>query len=217
MTLTVTAAAPPPPSQGASPSGRVLPRANAVPAVSFGALVTRSRPEAAQREAVGREATHAARLTAPPTSTAAVAPASTRPREDGARAADDPLDPVHRRRVAYAPPAALHAPLAGPASPRSVEAAPGASSVPLISASLEHLLPALVRRVAWSGDGRRGTARLEIGGGELAGAVLQVDADAGRVRVRLEVPPGVDARAWQERIERRLAGRNVTAESIEVT
>jgi hypothetical protein len=85
------------------------------------------------------------------------------------------------------------------------------------SASLEHLLPALVRRVAWSGDGRRGTARLEIGAGDLAGAVLQIDADEGRVRVRLDVPAGVDARAWQERIERSLRDRNVPTDALEVT
>jgi hypothetical protein len=84
------------------------------------------------------------------------------------------------------------------------------------SGSLEALLPALVRRVAWSSDGKRGTARLEIGSGELAGATLLVHADAGRVRVRLEVPPGVDARSWRERIVQRLAARDVPVDDVEV-
>jgi hypothetical protein len=131
---------------------------------------------------------------------------------------DDPLDPLHRRRAAlqppqgFAPPPTVVAPL--PPSP------PVPGSEPLrarAAASLEHLLPALVRRVAWSGDGRRGTARLEIGAGDLAGAVLQIDADEGRVRVHLDVPAGVDARAWQERIERSLRDRNVATDALEVT
>jgi hypothetical protein len=86
-----------------------------------------------------------------------------------------------------------------------------------VAASLEHLLPALVRRVAWSGDGRRGTARLEIGAGDLAGAILRIDADEGRVRVHLDVPPGVDARSWHQRIERSLRDRNVPTDALEVS
>ncbi len=83
--------------------------------------------------------------------------------------------------------------------------------------SLEDLLPALVRRVAWSSDGKRGTARLEIGSGDLAGATLLVHADAGRVRVRLEVPPGVDAPFWRERIVHRLATRDIPIDDVEVS
>jgi hypothetical protein len=83
--------------------------------------------------------------------------------------------------------------------------------------SLEVLLPALVRRVAWSNDGKRGTARLEIGSGDLTGATLLVHADAGRVRVRLEVPPGVDARSWRERIVQRLASRDIPIDDVEVS
>jgi len=83
--------------------------------------------------------------------------------------------------------------------------------------SLEDLLPALVRRVAWSGDGKRGTVRLEIGSGELAGATLLVHADAGRVRVQLEVPAGADARSWQERIVKRLVSRDVYVDEVEVS
>jgi hypothetical protein len=68
-----------------------------------------------------------------------------------------------------------------------------------------------VHRVAWSGDGRRRTARLEIGAGELSGATLLVHADGGHVRVHL------DARAWQGRIAARLAARNIPADAVEVT
>jgi hypothetical protein len=83
--------------------------------------------------------------------------------------------------------------------------------------SLEDLLPILVRRVAWSTDGKRGTARLEIGSGDLAGATLLVHADAGRVRVQLAVPVGADARSWRERIVRRLSAREIPVDEVEVS
>jgi hypothetical protein len=134
---------------------------------------------------------------------------------------DDPLDPLVRHRAALGPldppsPTPSFTPFAfvpagfGPSAPGIPEAAPRAL------ASLEHLVPALVRRVAWSGDARRGTARLEIGAGELAGATLLVHADDGRVQVHLSVPPGVDTASWQRRIAERLASRNIAAQSVEV-
>lgn len=83
--------------------------------------------------------------------------------------------------------------------------------------SLEELLPTLVRRVAWSSEGKRGTARLEIGSGDLAGATLLVHADAGRVRVQLAVPPGSDAQSWRDRIVRRLAARDIPVDEVEVS
>jgi hypothetical protein len=96
--------------------------------------------------------------------------------------------------------------------------AAGASDVAVRAAgSLENLLPALVRRVAWSSDGKRGTARLEIGSGDLAGATLLVHADAGRVSVRLDAPPGVDLHAWRERIVQRLAARDIPVDEVEVS
>jgi hypothetical protein len=139
-------------------------------------------------------------------------------RAEGARHTDDPLDPLHRRRATYAPPDMLSsAMLMGPA-PAALSAPSGVTeSVARAAASLEDLIPALVRRFAWSSDGRRGTARLEIGAGELAGSTLVVHADAGRVRVHLDVPPGVDARAWQVRIHQRLASRNIPTDLVEVT
>jgi hypothetical protein len=83
-------------------------------------------------------------------------------------------------------------------------------------ASLEEVLPGLVRRVAWSGDGRRATMRLEIGAGHMAGATLLVHADDGRVRVELSAPAGVDAASWRERILARLHLRGVCVDSVQV-
>jgi hypothetical protein len=120
---------------------------------------------------------------------------------------DDGLDPSARHAAQLAPPVLGGASPSAPASPAQIEAR--------VRSSVEDLLPALVRRVAWSGDGRRGTVRLELGAGELAGGTLLVHVDDGRVRVRLSAPPGVDVGAWRERILGRLEARGLTVDSVE--
>lgn len=126
------------------------------------------------------------------------------------RAADD-LDPAARQAAQLAPPV----PPAPPPPP--TVAAPPAAGTPPVRASLEDLLPALVRRVAWSGDARRSAVRMELGAGSLSGATLLVQSEQGRVEVRLSVPPGVDAEAWRARIASRLAARGLEVDLIEVT
>jgi hypothetical protein len=79
-------------------------------------------------------------------------------------------------------------------------------------ATLEDLVPALVRRVAWSGNAQSGAVLLELGAGALAGAKVLVQADGGRVRVELSAPPGVDLAGWRERIGARLAARGLSVE-----
>jgi hypothetical protein len=130
---------------------------------------------------------------------------------------EDALDPAHHRRAALPPPEGVSVsdgivPLSHPAS--WVGAPAPLASPP---ASLEELIPALVRRIAWTGDRHRGSVRLELGAGELAGATLLVHADNGRVRVHMDAPPGADTVAWQQRISRRLASRGISADSVEVT
>jgi hypothetical protein len=121
-------------------------------------------------------------------------------------AEESPLDAASRHAAQLAPPLLQAAPLAaGPAAP--VEAQ--------LRTSVEDLLPALVRRVAWSGDGKRGTVRLELGSGALAGATLLVHAEDGRVRVQLTGPPGVDLGGWRERIAGRLAARGLSVDEVE--
>jgi hypothetical protein len=78
------------------------------------------------------------------------------------------------------------------------------------------MLPTLVRRIAWSGDGRKGSLRLEFGGGALAGGTLVVHSQDGRVRVELDAPAGTDTAAWKERITARLEERNLEVEEIDV-
>lgn len=132
---------------------------------------------------------------------------------------DDPLDPLHRHRAALAAPDVLSSPspLAMPHPPAATLLAGAATSTARAATSLEDLVPGLVRRIAWSGDRHRGTVRLELGAGELAGATLLVHAEGGRVRVHLDVPPGVDGGRWQQRIRNRLASRGVPADAVEVT
>jgi hypothetical protein len=133
---------------------------------------------------------------------------------------DDPLDPFSRHRASLASPEMQFSP-PPPVLTQSFQPSPAvpASEAPAAraAASLEDLLPALVRRVAWSGDGKRGTVRLELGAGELAGATLLVHADAGRVRVELSVPPGVNAATWRDRIRERLEQRSIATDAVEVT
>jgi hypothetical protein len=133
---------------------------------------------------------------------------------------DDPLDPFARHRASLAPPDAIFHPPAPALAPLletpPAAAPPEAPALRAATVSLEELLPALVRRVAWSGDGRSGAVRLELGSGQLAGATLLVQSDSGRVRVRLELPAGVDAAGWERRIRQRLEERRIVTDAVEV-
>ena len=137
-----------------------------------------------------------------------VPPAHRRAADDAKpRKEEDMLDPSARRAAQLAPPQAT-APVAVLASTER--------SAPPPRASLEALLPALVKRIAWSGDARRGTVRLELGAGALAGATLLIESNDGRVDVQLAAPAGVDVTAWRERIARRLGDRGLDVGSIVV-
>ena len=83
--------------------------------------------------------------------------------------------------------------------------------------SLEELMPSMVKKVAWSGDGTRGAVRLELGSGTLAGSTLLVHAEGSRVRVQLDAPSGTDHASWQREIRTRLEARGLTVDDIEVT
>lgn len=131
---------------------------------------------------------------------------------------EDALNPIHRHRAAYAAPESLFFGQGGmaPVALAQLEATTNSPVHACARTSLEELLPALVRRIAWSGDGRRGTVRIELGAGALAGATLLVHADEGRVRVHLSAPAGADGEAWGRRIRDRLATRNIHVEDVEV-
>jgi hypothetical protein len=117
----------------------------------------------------------------------------------------DPLDPATRQVAQLGPPLPMATPVHGDA--------------PVLArahASLEDVLPAIVRRIAWAGDGRKGSLRLEFGAGALAGGTLVVHADDGRVKVELRAPPGTDAAAWRDRIAARLEEKRIRVDEIVV-
>jgi hypothetical protein len=122
---------------------------------------------------------------------------------------DDPLDPMLRQPGLFAPPTA-------PPLPTTPASTPAGALLARASTSLEELLPQLVRKIAWSGDGKRGAVRMELGAGALAGSTLVLESDGGRIRVQLDAPPGVDGEAWKRRIGARLADKRIEVESIEV-
>jgi hypothetical protein len=139
------------------------------------------------------------------------------PREEvcEGRAQEDALDRLAQHAAQLAPPALP--PPAPPAAGAPLACAPAhAVAEARAHGSLEDLLPQLVRKVAWSGDGRRGAVRLELGVGSLAGATLLVQSEGGQVRVRLSAPPGLDADAWQARITERLAARGLSVDAVDV-
>jgi len=55
---------------------------------------------------------------------------------------------------------------------------------------LQNLLTGLARRVAWGGDRRKGSARIELSEGAVAGATLVVHAEQRSISVEIELPGG---------------------------
>jgi hypothetical protein len=78
---------------------------------------------------------------------------------------------------------------------------------------LQHLINGLARRVAWGGDRRKGSARIELCEGPLAGGTLIVHAEQRSVCVELELPAGGgSAGDWQQRILERLEERGFSVQ-----
>jgi hypothetical protein len=110
------------------------------------------------------------------------------------------------------------------AQPPVPDASPASAAPPAevrAAASLEELLPALVRSIAWNAQGHRGVVHLELGAGSLSGTRLVIEAEGGRLRVTIAPPPSVRASVelagWSERIAARLAARGLDVGSVEVT
>jgi hypothetical protein len=102
-----------------------------------------------------------------------------------------------------------------PAPPMLAQPARSAEATNL-GGGLSEFWPLLVRRIAWSGDTRRGCVRLELGAGPLTGGTLFLRSEEGRVHVKLNAPPGVDLEGWRVRIAARLAARGLALEGVEV-
>jgi hypothetical protein len=77
---------------------------------------------------------------------------------------------------------------------------------------LQNLLTGLARRVAWGGERRKGSARIELSEGALAGATLVVHTEQRSVSVEIELPEGSNAgQGLQQRILDRLERRGFAA------
>ena len=76
---------------------------------------------------------------------------------------------------------------------------------------MQNLLTGLARRVAWGGDRRKGSARIELSEGALAGATLIVHAEQRSVSVDVELPAGTGAQGWEARLVERLEARGFSA------
>jgi hypothetical protein len=116
------------------------------------------------------------------------------------------LDPLARSLAGMRP---WTPPVPSPAAP---PVAPNATLV-----QMEQMITRLVRRVAWGGDGARGTARIELGAGELAGATITVHSDARELSVDVDLPPGVAAGPWRERLLARLQQRGFAVRELNVS
>ena len=89
--------------------------------------------------------------------------------------------------------------------------APASAALPFRE-DLQNLLSGLARRVAWGGDRRKGSARIELSEGALAGATLVVHTEQRSVSVEIELPGGSSAgQGLQQRILDRLEGRGFAA------
>lgn len=129
-------------------------------------------------------------------------PASKAPRE--ARAEPEPATPAPALPEPLLDPMAraLAQPLArGPEPP---------APAPLAAAPDELLLERVVKRLSWGGSGKRGTARIELAAGSLAGATLLVHAEGREITLEAD---GADAQALAElaaRLAKRLDEKGIT-------
>ncbi len=121
---------------------------------------------------------------------------------------------VNEERDALDPSARHAAHLAPPVTTTPIEATWVVAHEVVRARSLEELLPALVRRIAWAGDRHRGTVRLELGAGVHAGTTVTVHADGGRVRVELGGAEGPDLDGLRARLDARLRGHGLDVESV---
>lgn len=81
-----------------------------------------------------------------------------------------------------------------------------------IREDVQQLLSGMARRVAWGGDRRKGSARIELSEGALAGATLVVHTDQRSVSVEIELPSGGGAsNGLEQRLLERLEARGFAA------
>ena len=136
--------------------------------------------------------------------------------EDETTQRAEALDPDVRRSMELGPP--VFVPTTATITPQHQSiTTPEMTTEPRARATLEEMLPTLVRKIAWGGTGQRGSVRMELGAGKLAGGTVVVHADDGKVRVEVSAPGGADPAEWRRRIDARLREHGLDVESVEVT
>jgi hypothetical protein len=120
------------------------------------------------------------------------------------------LDPLSCQLACHGAFHSALTPAVGPAS-ASASASPPTPAAPPPSGDLQQLLSGLARRVAWGGDRRKGSARIELSEGALAGATLIVHTEQRSVSVELELPAGMGTQGWEARLTERLERRGFSA------
>ena len=128
------------------------------------------------------------------------------PDPDPPPASDVPLDPLSCQLATVG----VFFQLLTPAVVASTGSAQCPAALPP-SADLQQLLNGLARRVAWGGDRRKASARIELSEGALAGATLIVHTEQRSVSVELELPAGAGTQGWEARLQERLEGRGFAA------
>jgi len=95
-------------------------------------------------------------------------------------------------------------------SPPAVNAAQEVPRVPPEQvAALQQLAERWLRRIAWGGDARRKTVRLEVGEGPLAGTVLQLSSTDGALHLEVKLASGTQT-DWAAHLERELGQRGLS-------
>lgn len=209
-----------------SPPNALQPAARTVPAPATNTL-TKTNPSVSFKSLLGKPPLSAHWAHGPTLEGAAIKarhsatePTPEDPQGLARRRAEDPQEPgVQELRDAAEPlldplwcQFAIQPELGTSSAAASIGQAPSAA-LP-VREDLQNLLTSLARRTAWGGDRRRGTARIELSEGALAGATLVVHAVQRTVSVELELPEGAagaGARSWQQRIAERLEGRGFSA------
>lgn len=110
---------------------------------------------------------------------------------------------------------ALAAPPVGGAVPPSATLHGSAEAAGSTNGWESAMVDALVRRVSWGGDRRRGIARIELGG-VLEGGLITVEGEGREVSVELTLPPGAELDGLQRRLAERLGRRGLTLRSFDV-
>jgi hypothetical protein len=77
------------------------------------------------------------------------------------------------------------------------------------------LVEAVVRRISWGGDRRRGVARIELAGA-LSGTTIWVRGDGANLELEICLGPGLEASELSERLLGRLRARGLEVTGLEV-